>query len=83
MYMFLILVPIISFWVLDGYYLRLERGYKELYDVVHLKKEDHIDFANIFLKNNDIILLMIDIEENCFYKNLYHSLTKINILNLF
>lgn len=51
-YMFLILIPIISFWVLDGYYLRLERGYKELYDIVRLKKEEDIDFdLNIGFKS--------------------------------
>lgn len=52
MYMFLILVPILSFWILDGYYLRLERGYKDLYDIVRLKKEDDIDFdLNIRFKS--------------------------------
>jgi hypothetical protein len=32
------------FWFLDGYYLSLERQYRELYDVVRKKNEQDIDF---------------------------------------
>ncbi|MEO7045284.1 MAG: hypothetical protein ABI091_08220 [Ferruginibacter sp.] len=32
------------FWLLDAYYLSLERQYRNLYDVVRLKLEDEIDF---------------------------------------
>ena len=32
------------FWFLDGYYLSLERQYRELYNVVKDKDEDKIDF---------------------------------------
>jgi len=32
------------FWLLDGYYLSLERQYRELYDVVRKKDEIDIDF---------------------------------------
>lgn len=32
------------FWILDGYYLSLERQYRQLYDVVRLKSVDEIDF---------------------------------------
>lgn len=32
------------FWVLDGYYLSLERQYRELYNVVRNKNENQIDF---------------------------------------
>ena len=32
------------FWFLDGYYLSLERQYRELYNVVRKKDEDEIDF---------------------------------------
>jgi len=32
------------FWFLDGYYLSLERQYRELYNVVKEKNEEEIDF---------------------------------------
>jgi hypothetical protein len=32
------------FWFLDGYYLSVERQYRELYNVVKDKNEDDIDF---------------------------------------
>lgn len=32
------------FWYLDGYYLSVERQYRELYNVVKNKNEDEIDF---------------------------------------
>lgn len=32
------------FWVLDGYYLSLERQYRDLYNVVRNKNENQIDF---------------------------------------
>jgi hypothetical protein len=38
------LVSIIIFWFLDGYYLSLERQYRELYNVVRKKDENQIDF---------------------------------------
>ena len=33
------------FWVLDAYYLSLERQYKDLYKEVASKKEEEIDFS--------------------------------------
>ena len=32
------------FWILDGYYLSLERQYRELYNLVRVKDENLIDF---------------------------------------
>lgn len=39
------LVPILAFWLLDAYYLRVERLYRLLYDDVRNKKEEEIDFS--------------------------------------
>lgn len=36
---------IIIFWCYDGYFLALERKYRDLYDEVRLKKESKIDFS--------------------------------------
>ena len=41
----LAVLPTLMFWVLDGYFLAMERGYRKLYDSVRLKEETDIDFA--------------------------------------
>jgi len=38
-------LPVITFWILDGYYLCKERGYRELYKEVARKPESEIDFS--------------------------------------
>ena len=38
-------LPVVSFWILDGFYLHQERLYRALYDNVRIKSEDEIDFA--------------------------------------
>lgn len=38
-------LPIMLFWILDGFYLSQERKYRKLYDVVRMKKEKEIDFS--------------------------------------
>lgn len=37
-------LPVFAFWFLDAYFLRQERMYRKLYDVVRLKDESAIDF---------------------------------------
>ena len=39
------LVPLIIFWVLDGYYLWQERVFRATYDSVRVKDEKDIDFS--------------------------------------
>lgn len=39
------IIPVIGFWILDSFYLQLERKYKELYSQVLLKDEGDIDFS--------------------------------------
>ena len=56
---FLIFV-IVIFWMYDGYFLSLERMYRDLYDKIRLKDEEKIDFSmNISeykkLKKNSIV----------------------------
>lgn len=38
------LIPIIVFWILDAYFLMLERKFRLLYEEVRSKKESDIDF---------------------------------------
>lgn len=40
-----LLIPILTFWLLDAYYLRVERLYRFLYDEVRTKEEEEIDFS--------------------------------------
>ena len=40
----IVLVPILIFALLDAYYLRLERRYRKLYDIVSKKEDAEIDF---------------------------------------
>lgn len=42
--LFVTLGLIIFFWIHDAYYLRLERGFRNYYNVVRLKPSDEIDF---------------------------------------
>ncbi|MEH0019417.1 MAG: hypothetical protein V6Z89_07185 [Desulfobacter sp.] len=39
------LLPILSFWGLDGYFLRQERLYRKLYDKVIVTAPEQIDFS--------------------------------------
>lgn len=38
-------IPVIFFWVLDGYFLWQERLFRSLYNEVRIKKEEQIDFS--------------------------------------
>jgi len=38
-------ILLIIFWCYDGYFLALERGYRDLYDKVKSKKNSEIDFS--------------------------------------
>lgn len=43
-YLMIIWIISLIFWWLDAYYLTLERKFRDLYNVVRLKKEEDIDF---------------------------------------
>lgn len=38
-------IPAIVFWGLDGYFLSIERQYRDLYDEVRLADAEHVDFS--------------------------------------
>ncbi|MBG9546948.1 hypothetical protein [Cytobacillus firmus] len=44
-FMFLALIPILFFWVLDAYYLNEERKYVKLYEHVAMLNSNQIDFS--------------------------------------
>lgn len=54
------LVPLIIMWLLDSYYLMLERKFRNLYDSVRQLKETDIDFNMNF---NSTKINMIDVKK--------------------
>ena len=59
------IIPLIVFWLLDSYYLMLERKFRCLYDEVRKKEEDQIDFDMSFKNVN---ISMNDFKKYCFFK---------------
>ena len=45
LYFLIAYIPVVVFWLLDGYYLWQERRYRSLYDEVREKPDDAIDFS--------------------------------------
>lgn len=45
LFVYLAYFPAISFWCLDGYFLRQERLFRKLYDRVRVLSDDEIDFS--------------------------------------
>lgn len=67
------LFPLFFFWILDSFYLQLERKYRLLYKHIIEKEEENIDF------NLDLSQVQWTIDEMgkiCFYKCLF-SITEI------
>lgn len=52
------LIPLLVIWILDAYYLMIERKFRKLYDVERIKKEEEIDFNmnynETFIKMNEL-----------------------------
>ena len=44
-YVLISYIVVLGFWVLDGFYISIERQYRDLYNDVALKAEDKIDFS--------------------------------------
>lgn len=44
-YFLIAYIPIIIFWGMDSYYLKLERQFRHLYDKVRTRNEEDIDFS--------------------------------------
>ena len=62
------LIPLIIFWILDSYYLMLERKYRRLYDEVRNKDNNKIDFDMNF---NNVSLKMGEIKKIKFIRNIF------------
>lgn len=44
-YLLVAVLPIIAFWILDGFFLKQERLFRKLYDQVRVLNEEQIDFS--------------------------------------
>jgi hypothetical protein len=44
-YILVAVLPIVTFWILDGFFLRQERLFRKLYDQVRVLGEDQVDFS--------------------------------------
>jgi hypothetical protein len=44
-YIIIALIPTITFWLLDGFYLHQEKLFRELYDDIRKKDSDDVDFS--------------------------------------
>ncbi len=55
-YMIVAYIPVVIFWILDGYYLWQERLFRALYDYVRGKDDEEIDFSmdtKAFIRGKD------------------------------
>lgn len=59
------IIPLTVFWILDSYYLMIERRFRCLYDEVRKKKEKNIDFNMNF---NSIRVNMENVSKYCLVK---------------
>ena len=57
------LIPLIIFWLLDSYYLFLEKKYRVLYDDVRTKDEKEIDFS---MNPNDVKILLGEVNKKSY-----------------
>ena len=62
------LIPLIVFWMLDTYYLSLERKFRMLYDDVRIKDEKEINYSMNF---NDIKIKIEDVKKVSFIKIMF------------
>ena len=70
MYFIIAYIPIIVFWMLDSYYLNLERMYRKLYDKVRHLKEDQIDYSmsiQEFKNSSNYCTCLLSVTEIGFY----------------
>lgn len=61
-------VPLLAFWLLDAFYLQMERKYQVLFKNVAAKQEDQIDFN---MDTSKIICTGEEAERLCFFRCLF------------
>ncbi len=80
-YWIVALIPLISFWALDSYYLAIERAYRALFEQVRLKKEESIDFAlKVKVDVNVTLRTAFSISEIAFYGSLLLGIIVVGLI---
>ena len=69
---YFLIVIVLIFWILDGYFLSQERSYRDLYNHVRKLKEEEVDFSMDIseyqkLKKNTLIFAMFSATLLVFY----------------
>jgi len=69
---YFLIVVVLIFWILDGYFLSQERSYRDLYNYVRKLKEEEIDFSMDIseyqkYKKNSLIYSMFSLTLLIFY----------------
>ena len=86
-YIFFSFCILFIFWILDGYFLSLERCYRSLYDEIREKKEEDIDFSMDFtahkkLWKNSWLRSMFSKTLNIFYGALLVVMIIVSFMSL-
>lgn len=83
-FVYLAYFPCVTFWTLDGYFLRQERLYRKLYQVVAKKKIDDIDFsmnANVYENEVDSwFLTCFSITQKIFHGTIFSTIIIIIVI---
>lgn len=58
------IIPLVIFWLLDSYYLFLEKKYRILYDEVRLLNEKEIDFS---MNPNNVKIKLEDVNKKSYF----------------
>lgn len=62
------LIPLVVFWILDAYYLSLDRRFRMLYDSVRIKDDKEINFSMDF---NDLKIKVGEVKKISFIKIMF------------
>lgn len=62
--LFVAVIPDLVFFFLDGYFLQLERKYRQLYETVREKEEEKVDFS---MKTADAVYRGDDAKKICYF----------------
>ncbi len=66
------IIPLIIFWLLDSYYLFLERKYRELYNEVRIKDESEINFD---MNPNEVKIKLSDVNKKSYFSAMFSKTT--------
>lgn len=66
------IIPLIIFWLLDSYYLFLERKYRDLYNEVRNKDENEINFD---MNPNEVKIKLSDVNKKSYFSAIFSKTT--------